>query len=112
MKPKAIYYFIIVLLVTGMIACGADDDDSEPDDEKTPTTSSQPAEPTVVVERNIDFAAAELAIRDLYAVYVTAHGDQDVDVLADVWLKSEAEDVFTAWTFWAGTFRKTLDGRQ
>ena len=107
MKPKAIYYLIITLLITGMMACGADDDDSEPAETKTPTTpTSQPVEPTGTVERNIDFEAEEQAIRDLYGVYATAHGDKDVDTLADVWFKSESDDVFTAWTFWAGTFER------
>ena len=102
MRPKAIYYFIVMLLVTGMMACGADDDDTEPGETKTPTT---PVEPTVV-ERNIDFAAEEEAIRDLYAVYAAAHGKKDVDTLGDVWLKKGSDDVFTAWTFWAGTFER------
>ncbi|RKU27478.1 hypothetical protein C6499_11830 [Candidatus Poribacteria bacterium] len=106
MRPKAIYYFIIMLLVTGMIACGGDDD-SEPAETKTATTTpSQPAEPTVTVERNIDFAAEEDGIRELYGVYAKAHGDKDVDTLEKVWLKSEDKSVFTAWTFWAGTFER------
>ncbi|MDE0427473.1 MAG: cohesin domain-containing protein [Candidatus Poribacteria bacterium] len=57
-------------------------------------------------ERNTGFAAEEEAIRELYDVYATAHGDQDVDVLGEVWFKSESHDVFTAWTFWAGTFER------
>ncbi|MCY3740119.1 MAG: nuclear transport factor 2 family protein [Candidatus Poribacteria bacterium] len=107
MRPKAIYYFFVMLFVTGMIGCGGDEvADSEPAGTKTPaTTTSQPAEPTVV-ERNIDFAAEEEAIRDLYAVYATAHGEKDVDTLGDVWLKKGSDDVFTAWTFWAGTFER------
>ncbi len=55
-------------------------------------------------ERNID--ADEEAIRELYDVYATAHGDQDVDTLGEIWLKSEDKSVFTAWTFWAGTFER------
>ena len=106
MRLKAIYYFIVMLLITGMMACGTDDDDTEPAETKTPTaTTSQPAEPTIV-ERNIDFEAEEQAIRDLYGIYATAHGDKDVDTLGDVWFKSESDDVFTAWTFWAGTFER------
>ena len=58
------------------------------------------------IRRDIDFAAEEQAIRDLYAEYALAHGDQDVDALTDVWLPSESKDIFTAWTFWAGTFEK------
>ena len=109
MKPKAICYFIFILLATGLMACGSDSDDETeaPDTQAQPTTTaSQPTEPDVVVGRDIDFAVEEQAIRDLYAEYAVAHGDKDVDVLADVWLKSEGKDVFTAWTFWAGTFEK------
>ncbi len=109
MKPKVIYYLILVLLAVGLIACGSDTDDETeaPDTQTQPTTTSaEPTQPDVVVGRDIDFAAEELAIRDLYGVYAVAHGDQDVDVLGDVWLRKEAKDVFTAWTFWAGTFEK------
>ena len=65
-----------------------------------------PVQPDVIVGRDIDFTAEEQAIRDLYAEYALAHGDQDVDALGNVWLRSEEKDVFTAWTFWAGTFEK------
>lgn len=105
MRPKAIYYFIIMLLVTGIMACGGDD--PEPEETKTTTpTSSQPTEPPVTIERDIDFAAEEEGIREIYGVYATAHGDKDVDTLEKVWLKSEDKSVFTAWTFWAGTFER------
>ena len=106
MRPKAIYYFIIMLLVTGIIACGGDDDPEPEETKATTTTSSQPTEPPVTVERNIDFAAEEEGIREVYGVYAKAHGDKDVDTLEKVWLKSEDKSVFTAWTFWAGTFER------
>ena len=54
----------------------------------------------------INFAAEEQAIRGLYAEYAVAHGNQDVNALANMWLRSEKRDVFTVWTFWAGTFEK------
>ncbi len=107
MKPKAICYFVIMLLVTGMIACGGDDPDPESIETPPPTTiSSQPVEATPTAGRDIDFAAEEQAIRDLYAIYAAAHGDQDEDTLTKVWLSGESKDIFTAWTFWAGTFEK------
>ena len=109
MKPKAIYYFIFVLLAAGLMACGGDtaDETEAPDKQTQPTTtSSDSTQPDVVAGRDIDFAVEEQAIRDLYAEYAVAHGDQDVDVLGEVWLRKEAKDVFTAWTFWAGTFEK------
>lgn len=109
MKPKAICYFLIVLLAAGMMACGGDDAETEAPAAQTPTaTPSQPSEPAVIVERNIDFAAEEQEIRELYEVYAIAHGEQDVDTLGDTWFKSEKQEdeVFTAWTFWAGTFER------
>ena len=109
MKPTAIYYLICVLLAVGLIACGSDtDEESEaPDKQTQPTaTSAEPTQPDVVAGRDIDFPLEEQAIRDLYAEYAIAHGDKDVDVLGEVWLKSQGKDVFTAWTFWAGTFEK------
>ena len=108
MKPKAIYYFILVLLAVGLMACGGDTDDEAeaPDKQTQPTTSSGATQPDVAAGRDVDFAADEQAIRDLYAEYAVAHGEKDVDILADVWLRNEGKDVFTAWTFWAGTFEK------
>ena len=111
MKLKGIYYFIFVLLIAGLIACGGDSaDDTEAADKQTqpatPTTATESAQPEVAAGREVDFAAEEQAIRDLYATYAVAHGDKDVDVLGDVWLRDEGKDVFTAWTFWAGTFEK------
>ena len=115
MKPKVIYYFIFVLLVSaGLMACGGDTaDEAEAPDKPTQsaTTSSEATQPDVVVGRDIDFAVEEQAIRDLYAVYAVAHGDQDVDALTDVWLPGESKDIFTAWTFWAGTFEKNEGGK-
>ena len=114
MKPKAIYYFILVLLTAGLMACGGDTDDAEAPDEQTQSTATTPSEatqPEVAAGRDIDFAAEEQAIRDLYALYATAHGDKDTDTLAEVWVRSEAKDVFTAWTFWAGTFEKNEGGK-
>ena len=107
MKPKAICYFTIMLLITGMIACGGDDPEPESTATEQPTTSSsQPAEATPTLGRDIDFAAEEQAIRELYAVYAAAHGAKDEDTLTEVWLLGESKDIFTAWTFWAGTFEK------
>ena len=111
MRPKAICYLIVMLLITGMIACGGDDDAPESAKTETETTtSSQSAEPPIAAEE-IDFAAEEQAIRDLYAVYAKAHGDKDVDTLGDVWFEKESDDVFTAWTFWAGTFERNNGGQ-
>ena len=70
-----------------------------------------PVNPDVTAGIDIDFAAEDQAIRDLYAEYALAHGDQDVDALTDVWLPGESKDIFTAWTFWAGTFEKNEGGK-
>ena len=96
------------------MACGGDttDETEAPDKQTQPTTTSTAStQPDVVVGRDIDFAVEEQAIRDLYAAYALAHGDQDVDALTDVWLPGESKDIFTAWTFWAGTFEKNEGGK-
>ncbi len=112
MKRKSIFYLILILLASGMIACGADDDNTNAAEQEMPasTTPSHPAE-TAVVERNIDFAAEEQAIRELVAIYASAHSDKDVDTLIDVWTQGGGKDIFTAWTFWAGTFEKNEGGK-
>ncbi len=107
MKLKAICYFVAMLLVASLVGCGGDDPEPEiAETEPLVTPTSQPVETTPTVERNIDFAVEEQAIRELYAAYAAAHGDKDVDTLGKVWLKSEEKTVFTAWTFWAGTFER------
>ena len=66
---------------------------------------TQPLTITFVTEL-INFAAEEQAIRDLYTVYALAHSNKDIGVLEDLWLRRAERDVFTAWTFWAGTFER------
>ena len=66
---------------------------------------TQPGIITFVTEF-INFAVEEQAIRDLYAVYAVAHGNKNVDTLRNIWFKSEDKNVFTTWTFWAGTFER------
>lgn len=117
MRPKVICYFILVLLVSaGLMACGGDtDDDTEAPDKQTQptaTTPSETAQPEIAAGREVDFAAEEQAIRDLYAVYTAAHGDKDTDTLAEVWLRSEERDVLTAWTFWAGAFERNVGWKE
>lgn len=115
MKSKAICYFILVLLAAGLMACGGDSsDDAEAPDKQTQPTATTPSEATQpeVAGRDVDFAAEEQAIRDLYAVYATAHGDKDTDTLAEVWLRSEERDVLTAWTFWAGAFERNVGWKE
>ena len=65
-----------------------------------------PVKTDVVTGTDVDFPVEEQTIRDLYAEYALAHGDQDIGVLGNVWLRREEKGVFTAWTFWAGTFEK------
>lgn len=115
MRPKAICYFILVLLAAGLMACGDTDDDAEALDKQTQPTATTPSEatqPEVIAGRDVDFAVEEQAIRDLYAVYAAAHGDKDTDTLAEVWLRSEEQDVLTAWTFWAGAFERNVGWKE
>ena len=105
MKPKAIYYFVIMLLVTGMIACGGDDPEPETTETETPaTTASQPAEATPTVERNIDFAAEETSHSAISMRYMLPPTATRTRICSQKFgSQGESKDIFTAWTFWAGT---------
>ena len=109
MKRLSIFYLIIALFaVGGLLACGGGDDDEA----DKPT---QPAKPVGEAPKQdeidpkldeIDFKAEAAAIRDVQAKHAAAIGKKDVDDIMSYWL--ENNDVFTAWTFWAGAFEKTV----
>ena len=56
----------------------------------------------------VDHAAEEAAIIEVFTLNAEAIGTKDPDAFMPYWLKSEREDVFVAWDFWAGAFEKHL----
>ncbi|MBI1927335.1 hypothetical protein HYR99_24230, partial [Candidatus Poribacteria bacterium] len=93
------------------IACGDSGDDEGKVQPTKPTTQSQ-TPPSVdggdVKKEQIDFAAEEVAIREVFTLHAAAIGPKDTDKIMEYWLKSESADVFTAWVFWAGAFEKNV----
>ena len=108
MRRKLGVYLICVLFVMGFIACGGDSDD---DTDKQPTQpSTQP--PTsdgggdTVLQIEVDYAAEEAAIIEVFTLYAEGIESEDPDEFMPYWLKSEKDDVFVAWDFWAKAFER------
>ncbi len=111
MKRQSVGYLILVLFAAGLIACGdSGDDEGKVQPAKSTTQSQTP--PSVdggdVKKEQIDFAVEEAAIREVFTLHAAAIGPKDTDKIMEYWLKSESNDVFTSWVFWAGAFEKNI----
>ena len=109
MKWKFRTYLTCVLFIVGFIACGEDSNDTadqQPTQPSTqPSTSGGGGE---AIQITVDFAAEEAAIIEAFTLHGEAIGTEDPNEFMPYWFKSESEDVFVAWVFWAGAFEKHL----
>ena len=105
MKWKFRTYLICALFILGFIACGGDSEDDAAEQPPKPATSSGGGE---AIQITVDFAAEEEALREVFTLHAEAIESKDPDDFMPYWLRSESEDVFVAWDFWAGAFEKHL----
>ena len=101
-------YLTCALFIVGFIACGgdsADDTDEQPTQSSTQPTTAGGGEALQIV---VDYPAEEAAIIEAFTLHGEAIGTEDPNQFMAYWLKSESEDVFVAWVFWAGAFEKHL----
>ncbi|RKU13471.1 hypothetical protein C6502_03665 [Candidatus Poribacteria bacterium] len=105
MKWKFRTYLICVLFVVGFTACGGDSEDEADKQPEKPTTSGGG---DVIKLPEVDYALEEEALREVFTLHAEGIGTKDPDEFMPYWLKSESEDVFVAWDFWAGAFEKHL----
>ena len=105
MKRRFAIYLICLLFVVGFIACGGD---SEDDTEEQPTKPAASAGGGEVLQITVDYEAEEAAIIEVMTLHAEAIETKDPDEFMPYWLRSESEDVFVAWDFWAGAFEKHL----
>ena len=105
MERKFATYLICVLFLVGFIACGDDSDDDGDEQPVKPATSAGGGE---AIQITVDYEAEEAAIHELFTLHAEAIGTKDSDEFMPYWLRSESEDVFIAWDFWAGAFEKHL----
>ena len=105
MKLRFASYLICAVFVLGFVACGGD---SEDDAETQPTKPATPAGSGEVLQITVDYPAEEAAIIEVMTLHAEAIGTKDPDEFMPYWLRSESEDVFVAWDFWAGAFEKHL----
>lgn len=110
MKRQSIFLLLIALFAIFFIACGESDDEKDVvRDKPTATTQTQtPSDEIAVKQEEIDFEVEEAAIRDVFTLHASAVGTKDTDKIMTYWLKSESDDVFTAWIFWAGAFERNI----
>ena len=111
MKRKLGTYLILALFAAGLIACGGDSDDDDDADSQPTQSATQPSTPSggdAVLQIEVDYDAEETAIREVFTLHAEAIGTKDADEFMPYWLKSESEDVFASWDFWAGAFEKHL----
>ena len=105
MKWKFKTYLICVLFVVGFIACGGDSEDEADKQPAKPAASTGGGE---AIQITVDYPAEEAAIIEVMTLHAEGIGTKDPDVFMKYWLRSESEDVFVAWDFWAGAFEKHL----
>ena len=105
MKWQFSTYLICALFIVGFIACGGDSDDEADKQPAKPAASTGGGE---AIQITVDYPAEEEAIREVFTLHAEAIGTKDPDEFMPYWLKSESEDVFVAWDFWAGAFEKHL----
>ncbi len=105
MTRKSTTYLVCVLFLVVFIACGEEADDAADEQPAKPATSAGGGE---VIQITVDYEAEEAAIHELFTLHAEAIGTKDSDEFMPYWLRSESEDVFVAWDFWAGAFEKHL----
>jgi len=106
MKYKFSFFLVIAMVVVGLMACS---DNSEKDSPIKPKVSSQASEDDIIVKQEeINFVEEENALKEVFTEHADDISKKDLDEIMSHWLKSNSEDVFTAWTFWAGAFEKTV----
>lgn len=104
MKRGFSTYLTCALIIVGFMACGGDSDD---DVDKLPTQPSTSGGGDAL-QIDVDYPAEEAAIIEAFTLHAEAIGTEDANQFMAYWLRSESENVFVAWVFWAGAFEKHL----
>jgi len=100
------FFLVMTVIVAGLMACS---DSSEKSSPIKPKVSSQSSEDDVAIKQaEINFVAEENALKEVFTKHAEGISKKDLDEIMIYWLKSGSEDVFTAWTFWAGAFEKNV----
>ena len=99
MQRKFRTYLICALFIVGFIGCGGDSDDEVDKQPTKPATSTGGDE---AIQLTVDFPAEEAAIIEVLTLHGEAIGTEDSNEFMAYWMRSESEDVFVTWVFWAG----------
>ena len=102
MKRNFRTYLTCALFIVGFAACGgdsADDADKQPTQPSTQPSTSGGGE---AIQITVDYPAEEAAISEVLTLHGEAIETEDSNVFMAHWLRSESQDVFVTWVFWAG----------
>ena len=106
MKYELPFFLVMLIVAASLIACS---DSSEKDSPVKPKVFSQASEEgEAIKQKEINFVAEETALKEVFTKHADDISEKDLDAIMTHWLKSNGEDVFTAWTFWAGEFEKAV----
>ena len=108
MKRNFRTYLTCALFIVSIIACGADSEDAVDKQPTQPSTQPSTSGGSDVLQIDVDYPAEEAAIIEAFTLHAEAIGTEDSNQFMAYWLRSESEDVFVAWVFWAGAFEKHL----
>ena len=101
-------YLTCALFIMGLTACGRDSEDDTDKQPTQPSTQPSTSGEGEVIEITVDYPDEEAAIIEAFTLHGEAIGTEDSNEFMAYWLRSESEDVFVAWVFWAGAFEKHL----
>ncbi len=108
MKRNFRTYLACALFIVSIIACGTDSEDAVDKQPTQPSTQPSTSGGSDVLQIDVDYPAEEAAIIEAFTLHAEAIGTEDSNQFMAYWLRSESEDVFVAWVFWAGAFEKHL----
>ena len=108
MKRSFSIYLTCALFMVGLIACGGDSADDADQQPTQPSTQPSTSDGGEAIQIAVDYPAEEAAIIEAFTLHAEAIGTEDANQFMAYWLRSESEDVFVAWVFWAGAFEKHL----
>ena len=102
MKRNSITYLTCALFIVGFAACGGDSADEADKQPTQPSTQSSTSGGGEAIQITVDYPAEEAAISEVLTLHGEAIETEDSNAFMAHWLRSESQDVFVTWVFWAG----------
>ena len=102
MKRNFSVYLTCALFIVGFVACGGDFADEADNQPTQPATQPSTSGGSEAIQITVDYPVEEAAIIEAFTLHGEAIGTEDANQFMAYWLRSESQDVFVTWVFWAG----------